>query len=470
MSRSSKPAAASRGSEAHRDGSTRVAVIGAGLSGLRAATELAGHGFDVTVFEAREQIGGRAIGEWCAGHWMDAAWPVLAGRDGSLASWAREAGAADPLLPLKPVQTMLLRGGETVPVDGLGLRGAARIPGPRFWERPGLLRWGRLMGRYAKRLDPAFPELAAELDYRSMRDHVVLYFGRGALEFWLTPEIQGIHGDSVEDLSRVALLLQVRVLGLGERRPASPGLPRRPLLELAQAAAERLSIRRATQVSRIDEEAGGGFRLETNDVGGDRSDAFFDAVVVAAGPAGAARLSRVLQTPAERDFFAQVEERTVMTLSVALEGVDGGLPREIRIPRREGSALSSIVVEPGQPGGRVIEGHSQVVALARDVFAERWSSMADDVVEKNLLSSLELTLPGTGERMLTSRLGRSRVPFFGVGAYRRLARFQRVQRDRRALGRRLYWAGDYLSGPDFEAASLSGLRAAKALAMDFDRT
>jgi predicted NAD/FAD-dependent oxidoreductase len=92
--------------------------------------------------------------------------------------------------------------------------------------------------------------------------------------------------------------------------------------------------------------------------------------------------------------------------------------------------------------------------------------MADDVVSKNLMSSLELAMPGIGERIMTTRLGRATAPFFAVGSYRRLATFQKVQRDRRALGRRLYWAGDYLSGPSFEAASLSGLRAANALTTD----
>ena len=50
---------------------TRVAVVGAGLSGLRAAWQLARLGFDVEVYEAREQIGGRAGGQWQSGHWMD---------------------------------------------------------------------------------------------------------------------------------------------------------------------------------------------------------------------------------------------------------------------------------------------------------------------------------------------------------------------------------------------------------------
>jgi predicted NAD/FAD-dependent oxidoreductase len=400
---------------------------------------------------------------------MDAAWPVLCGRDESLARWARDLGLADSLYPLRPVQTTLLQDGETTPVDGLSIRAASKISGPRLWERPKLLRWGRLMERYAPLLDPMFPERAADLDYRSMRDHVALYFGKGNLEFWLAPEVQGLYGDSVEELSRVALLLQAQSLGLGERRPGLPGLPRRPLLELAQAAAERLDIRRGTAVQRIDEEPAGGFRIETIDDAGPQSDGSFDAIVVALGPKQAAAVSASLLTPAEQDFFHAVALRTAVSLSVAIDGVEGGLPTEARIPRREGSAISSLVVEPGQPSGRVPENRSQIVALARDAFADRWAEMADDVVAKNLMSSLELAIPGIGERILTTRLGRATVPFFEVGSYRRLATFQKVQRDRRALGRRLYWAGDYLSGPSFEAASLSGLRAANALETDFER-
>ena len=444
----------------------RVAVLGAGLSGLRAATELARAGHGVRVFEARTQVGGRARGEWVAGHWMDGAWPVLGGRDVTLARWAREVALGDLLSPLRPVQTSLLRNGETTPVDGLSLSGAARIPGPPFWERAKLLRWGRLMGRYAKRLDVNFPEHAADLDYRSMQDHVALYFGRGALEFWLGPEVQGAYGDSVQDLSRVALLLHARSLGLGERRPGAPGLPRRPLLELAQNAAERVDVQRGTAVQRIDERPAGGFNVESTSADGVDSVETFDAVIVALGPPEAARVTASLLTPAERDFFRGVTLRPTVTLSVALDGVVNGLPQEIRIPRREGSALSSIVIEPGQSGGRAPEGKSQLVVRARDDFASSFREMASDVVTKNMLSSLELAMPGLGERVLTTHLGRSRQPRFEVGSYRRLANFQKVQIDRRILGRSLYWAGDYLSGPTFESAACSGLRAARALISD----
>jgi len=445
----------------------RIAVVGAGLAGLRAATALVRRGLAVTIFEARAQVGGRATGRWEDGHWMDAAWPMLGGRDRTLARWAGELGLGDSMWPLRPVKSTLSRGGHPLPIDAATLSGVARMPGLSLRERARLLRWDRLMGRYARQLDPVRPELAADLDFRSIRDHVSLYFGQGPLDLWLGPEIQPGFGDRVDALSRVALLRHCRAAGIGERRPAPAGLPRRPLFELAQTAAEGLDCRLGTAVERVDEEPSGGFRLEARDDRGQRVEACFDAVVMAVGASRARSVCASLLTPAERDFLEQVEERTVVSLALAVDGVTGGLPQEIRVSARDGSAISSLVVEPGPMEGRVPEGRSQVVALARDGFAARWSDVADDVVAKNLMSSVERHLPGLGERVIAIQLGRFRgAPFFGVGHYRGLDRFRRVQVDRRALGRRLYWAADHLCGPTFEESASSGARAASDLIED----
>jgi protoporphyrinogen oxidase len=255
-------------------------------------------------------------------------------------------------------------------------------------------------------------------------------------------------------------------VGVGEPRPGLPGLPRRPLFELVEAAVEGLDVRCATAVERVDEEPAGGFGVETTDGRGERQVDHFDAVVMAVGPRAAARVCAALLTPAERDFFAAVEERPGVSLAVALEGVDRGLPQEIRVPRREGLAISSVLIEPGQLEGRAPEGASQLLAIAGDGAARRWTEVADDVVAKTALASLEGIVPGLAERVKSVQVSRAVLPCFAVGHYRRLARFAAVQRDRRALGRRLYWAGDYLSGPSFEAAARSGLRLAGEVVAD----
>ena len=446
---------------------TRVAVVGAGLSGLRAAWLLARRGFDVTVYEARDSVGGRAGGEWCAGHWMDSSWPLLDAKNTTILRWALELGLGDEMLPLRPVQVNAWHRGRAQPVEPTSLRGAAWIPGWPLLQVPKLLRWPRLMARYAALLDARAPERAAPLDFRSVRDHVELYFGRAALDAWLTPELQSSYGDSVEDLSRVALLQFARARGLGERRPGFAGLPRRPLFDLAVAAAESLRVFRGKAVTRIDEEPSGGYRVEAVDAAGSRSEACFEAVVVTLSPSEAGRVAGTLVTTAERDFFAQVRERWVTCLALAVDGADGGVPQEIRFARGDASALVGFVVEPGQLLGRAPEGQSQIVALARDAVSERALREPDDVVLKNGLRALARVRPGIEERLIDARLTRSRAPVFEVGSYRRLARFASVQRDRRSLGRHLYWAGDYLSGAGFEAAVLSGERAAAELGSDF---
>lgn len=448
------------------NGRHTVAVLGAGVAGLRAAGQLSAQGHRVRVFEARNRVGGRVAGHWKDGHWMDGCWPVLGGRDASLGRWASELGLGDAVWPLRPVQTTLMRGGVAEPVDGSTLSGASRIPGVTWLTRAKLLRFPRLADRYEPLLDASRPERAASLDYRSVEDHVALYFGRSALEFWLTPEIQSSYGDHVEELSRVALLQHCHRIGVADRRPQGSGIPRRPFVEVIEAAGDRLEIALSTAVERVDEEPAGGFRVETIDESGRRGEDLFDSVVIALGPESASQVCSSMLTPAERDFFAAMESREVVTLSVALEGVDTGLPSEIRVPSRDGSAIASMLIEPGQIEGRAPEGTTQMTVLARDAFAKRWAEMADDVVAKNLLSSLEIALPGVGNRLKSTLLGRASVPFFAVGSYRRLETFRKVQEDRRSLGRRLYWAGDYLAGPAFESASLSGLRAAEECAED----
>ena len=102
----------------------------------------------------------------------------------------------------------------------------------------------------------------------------------------------------------------------------------------------------------------------------------------------------------------------------------------------------------------------------------RWSAdyfeAPDETVGKELIDALGGIFPRIhGAGIFTEVLREKRaVPRFDVGRYRAIADFTRVQADWRRRGRRIYFAGDYLMGPGWNAALRSGYRAAADVAED----
>ena len=98
-----------------------VVVVGAGLAGLTAATDLAARGVEVTVFEARERVGGRTHGiEVAPGVWVDAGAAYLGDRHTALTALLAE-------LDLKTTPTTMA-GASRFALGGEGQTRAGRFP------------------------------------------------------------------------------------------------------------------------------------------------------------------------------------------------------------------------------------------------------------------------------------------------------------------------------------------------------
>jgi oxygen-dependent protoporphyrinogen oxidase len=347
------------------------------------------------------------------------------------------------------------------------LKGLAAIPGVSWWDKKRLLRLPRLMARYRPLLDPTRPELAASLDFRSARDFATLYFGRSLWEYWLSPATTSEYVSDELELSRVAFLL-ARVASQEGRAPL--GVLRRGLRELADRAAGNLGVQLGAEVEEIRPRPGGGYVIEG--VAGDAAAPAIevDAVVVATSAQTAHRIAAPLVVPAERDFFNGLRCGPRVMMTIALDETVGKGERFVRVPKAEASSIECYLSEIGSHEGRAPEGKGLVGLVANQRFAMANASATDEVIEKSLLAGFSRFHPRAGDSVAFTRIRREStgVPLFHVGAYRALEGFQRVQLDRGEQGRRIYFAGDYLSGVTPNQAVNSGRRAAALLRSHFE--
>jgi len=438
-----------------------VVVVGAGIAGLAAASRLLAAGQRVRVVERARRAGGRAAVALLGEQPVDPIAARIGTGDAALLALVREAGLAADLLPLRPWTSAQLGAGGPgfAPVaDGEAWQ-IARTPGVRWLDALRLLRLPRLAARYAPHLDVAFAERAAPLDDRSLRDFGELYFGRSVVERWMEPWLAEQAPVDEREASRAAFLLR-----WSAERGAEAGALREPPGLLAELVAARIGVRLACAASGIGPRPGGGLTIALEN--GEALVA--DAVVLAVPAAEALRLGAPLWGSAERDALGAVRCDAALTWVGGARPLPVSAPTRLRVPRAEGSPLALVALEPAAGHGAADVGLGRVTAVAREPWSAAHLDAPDDVVAKQLADAVARCLPGGLSASGDSIVCRfpAAWPRFDVGAFRRLARLRAVQADRRAAGRRLYLAGDWLAAPTLEGAAASGRRAAEELLAD----
>ena len=159
---------------------------------------------------------------------------------------------------------------------------------------------------------------------------------------------------------------------------------------------------------------------------------------------------------------------SAIALAAGLRRPFSSHPQEIRHPHSEGLPVETTLLEPGVPGGRVPGGQGLAILHATGAWSEANLRAPAEIVEKELLDAFERVHPGARAAVLFAKLFRVACaePRFDVGRYREIARFERLHKDLRQRGRRVYFAGDYLMDPSWNGALTSGYRAAGAVEED----
>ena len=445
----------------------KVAVVGAGMAGLSAAWELRKRGFSVTVLERDARVGGRAWSETVEGFTLEPLSPILSTADRELLAWIDEVGVRDDFLPLRPLLVSQLHRNKASAVEPRSLFDFPRIPGVSPRQALRMVRLPRLMRRYGDQICFEAPERSADLDDRSLGDFGRLYFGATMLDNWMAPFATSTSLGDENETSRVHFLRHyARCFG------ARPALPRMPLRNLLDAACQGLAVLTRTEVrdlGRVESNSGQPSSIIVTYDREERERMFeVDAVVLATSAKAAARLGAKLLTTAEREMLASVRYAPTVTLALALCRPASWHAQEIRVPHGEGNPIGSVLLEPGQVGGRIPDGLGAATLRANHAYAARAMDLPEETIEKDLLEALDRVAPTVRGAIDFARLYRVERawPRFDVGQYRAIARLTRVEDDRRRTGSRLYTTGDYRMDPSWIGAFLAGRQAAGRVAAD----
>ncbi|WP_224332442.1 NAD(P)/FAD-dependent oxidoreductase [Haloprofundus halobius] len=270
---------------------TAVSVVGAGLAGLVAARHLADSGFDVTVYEEREEVGGRVRTEHEDGYTFDRGFQVLFT---AYPAVQRELDLdALNLRPFSPGAVIARPGKRSVLSDPLrdpgSLSESLRTDEVTFWDKARTL---ALRQHVASRRESEFftgeePSIRAYLENWGFSDDYV--------ENFVAPFYGGITLDRSLGTAKSVFEYTFRALSRGKIGVPAAGMqaiPEQLAANAREAGAEIRLGERAEAVEGADED-----ESATLTVDGEEIDS--EAVVVATDPKTARELTGVESIPTE---------------------------------------------------------------------------------------------------------------------------------------------------------------------------
>jgi protoporphyrinogen/coproporphyrinogen III oxidase len=238
----------------HPDGRPRVAVIGAGISGLVAARQLAAAGAQVVVFEQAARVGGQLHGTAVAGHHVDVGAESFFTAARAPLELIDELGLRDQLVPAVSGASWIWTDQGLRPLpEGFTPAGPTRL-GPVLRSRvlsvKGIARAG---------LEPFVPASHGDEDV-SVGHYLERRFGRELTDRLVDPLLGGLHAGDVRRLSLHAAAPQLAALArthrsllLRRRAAPRPG----PAFVTLRGGMSQLTERLAAVTSGIE------FRLDT---------------------------------------------------------------------------------------------------------------------------------------------------------------------------------------------------------------
>jgi protoporphyrinogen/coproporphyrinogen III oxidase len=438
------------------DAGRRCVVVGAGIAGLAAAFRLREAGFDVTVLEETDVVGGRMSCLRRDGWTVNRAAGILPGSYDSIKGLIRDACGPDAVSTRQP-RIGIVRDGTVHVLRGTGP--GAVLDG----VRTGVLgaRSKLLLGRLAldaARMAPvlSFEDLgrAQAFDTESAADYAERRLNSEIREFVVEPLVRGLFASDADRVSVVDFFFSaVRFMGGGLIRFAG-GID-----FLCRALAERVEVRTGARVLAVEHGARDVTVTWAQD-GREHSETVAGVVLAVPGPAVSALYPQL--DPVQRKVLDhEFEFSTAYVAHLALERRPGCPAMVVPVPRVEHPDLCVITLGHAMDPEAAPPGKGVIAAFWRHEWSVGHTGLPDDELVGLMTPAIERVLPEVGDGVRFAHLERwyPSVLRSYPGVYRHVAEFAA----RLDPTRRVQLAGDYLTASSTNGASVAGEAAAARL-------
>jgi oxygen-dependent protoporphyrinogen oxidase len=425
----------------------RIAVIGGGPSGTTAAHTLNQKGYDVTIIEKDDRLGGRIcsvkLGE--QSFEMGAGF-VTTGLYPNTFSFLEASGLKSDLHYRKS-NGAVVRGGK--PQTAKSLLGNGWLP----------LAAKLLAIKQVLKVIPAWRSLsikqmedAAKFDSRSVSDELNGKAGKTLLEYLVQPLLNSYLYWRPEQTSQAMLTVLTRTsFHKGRTYTLKHGLQQIP-----ETLAAGCTILLNTEVQNVTSKQDGLYELTIKD----SEPLLVNGVVCTTTASVALKIIGDLNA-VQKSFLSGIAySKTVVVANTYKQSKD--LPNfELAYPRAEAKPMTAITMQTIADGDG---GYDRVVkAFASGEIAEKLLTANDDEVDKQLTLT-DLALPHVGSNKASHsrfiKRWHEALPIFNVGYFKRLKGFKENEKQSRKA---LVFAGDYIGGPYIEGAITSGIEAGEQL-------
>lgn len=431
----------------------RVAVIGAGVSGLSCAYRLRQAGLRPELFERSDTVGGRARTVWCGGFGFDTGAGALPSTSGEVKSLLRSVGLDDHV-EKRGATIGVLRGGRVErihrrqPLSLLNFRAVSAA------SKLSLSRLGVDLARMYGSINPIDMSTAARFDTQTVRQYADSRFPADVFDYLIAPLTRALFLVEPEQTSVVDLFAAAKALLVGN----SIWTHRAGVAFFTERLARGLDIRRRVEVESVREHDDGvdlTWRCE-----GKEHHQRFDAAVLAIPAPEVLKIHGGL----DENRAAYLKELAYSSSIVVNLGVRTAPTEEssmVLIPRAVHRALPVIGLGHNLAPGRVPPNGGILTAFWMDEWSQKHWDEEDSRIVAQTCQAINDLFPGWAADVPASHVSRwsSALVASRPGTFAGLRQFAARSRG----DRRIQLAGDYHAQTSINASVGAGQRAAADL-------